>query len=191
MRYLSEDTIQRIVSFVDEYYKENSFSPTIAEIAQNLSLATGTVHKYLHRMTELNKLRFDGRHIITPYIAELQEKFHSPIKNSIPPESSHIPTNYVDNGDYFWYRIKDCSMVNSGIDNGDWILIRKQDSENKCDDVTVSINNDATLVTLSYNQDTHQVILISECNEKEKHPNQNLDDISVKGVVVHILKKTR
>ena len=32
MRYLSEETMQRIMVFVDEYYNENSYSLTIAEI---------------------------------------------------------------------------------------------------------------------------------------------------------------
>lgn len=91
MRCLNDETMLRIISFVDEYYKENSYSPTIAKIAKSLSLAAGTVHKYLHRMTEMNKLRFDGRHIITPYISELQEQFHSPIKNNVLTEAPPIP----------------------------------------------------------------------------------------------------
>ena len=56
MRYLSEETMQRIIAFVDEYYNENSYSPTIAEISRRLSFAVGTVPKYLHRMTEMDTL---------------------------------------------------------------------------------------------------------------------------------------
>lgn len=202
MRCLNDETMLRIISFVDEYYKENSYSPTIAKIAKSLSLATGTVHKYLHRMTEMNKLRFDGRHIITPYISELQEQFHSPIKNNVLTEAPRyhreqytesipIPMYSLDGGDYVWYHVNEGSMVSFGIDNGDWILIRKQNTENKCNDVTVSINNETTFASISYNQENHQIILISSDNDNEKHPNQNLDNTSLQGVVVHILKKTR
>ena len=38
MRYLSEETMQRIIVFVDEYYNENSYSPTIAEITTELCI---------------------------------------------------------------------------------------------------------------------------------------------------------
>ena len=109
MRYLSEETMQRIIVFVDEYYNENSYSPTIAEISRSLSLAVGTVHKYLHRMTEMHKLYFDGRHIITPYIEELQGKFHAPVSGDIAcgspiyAEDQHddtfpIPIDFIGKG---------------------------------------------------------------------------------------------
>ena len=133
MRYLSEETMQRIIAFVDEYYNENSYSPTIAEISRSLSLAVGTVHKYLHRMTEMDKLYFDGRHIITPYIEELQGKFHAPVSGDIAcgspiyAEEQHddtflIPTDFIGKGEYFWLRAKGDSMTNAGIDSGDLVM---------------------------------------------------------------------
>ena len=141
MRYLSEETMQRIIAFVDEYYNENSYSPTIAEISRSLSLAVGTVHKYLHRMTEMDKLYFDGRHIITPYIEELQGKFHAPVSGDIAcgspiyveeqyDDSFPIPTDFIGKGEYFWLRAKGDSMTNAGIDSGDLVLIRKQNTAN-------------------------------------------------------------
>ena len=47
MRTLNENTMQRVVSYVDRYHEKNGYTPTIAEIAGALSLAVGTVHKYL------------------------------------------------------------------------------------------------------------------------------------------------
>ena len=144
MRYLSEETMHRIIAFVDEYYNENSYSPTIAEISRSLSLAVGTVHKYLHRMPEMDKLYFDGRHIITPYIEELQGKFHAPVSGDIAcgspiyAEEQHddmfpIPTDYVGKDEYFWLRANGDSMINAGIDSGDLVLIRKQNTANEGD----------------------------------------------------------
>ena len=200
MRYLSEETMQRIIAFVDEYYNENSYSPTIAEISRRLSFAVGTVHKYLHRMTEMDKLYFDGRHIITPYIEELQGKFHAPVSGDIAcgspiyAEEQHddsfpIPTDYIGKGEYFWLRAKGHSMVNAGIDNGDLVLIRKQNTANEGDIVVALIDDSATLKTLSYDRSKRKVVLIAENDDKESYPNQIYDNIIIQGVAEHVLKR--
>ena len=62
MRYLSEETKERIVHFVDSYYADNGYTPTIAEIAAGIRMSDATVHKYLHRMNDAGELSFDGRH---------------------------------------------------------------------------------------------------------------------------------
>ena len=200
MRYLSEETMQRIIAFVDEYYNENSYSPTISEISQSLSLAVGTVHKYLHRMTEMDKLYFDGRHIITPYIEELQGKFHAPVSGDIAcgspiyaeeqrDDAFPIPTDYVGKGEYFWLRAKGDSMINAGIDSGDLVLIRKQNTANEGDIVVALIDDSATLKTLSYDRANRKVVLKAENDDKKNYPNQIYDNIIIQGVAEHVLKK--
>ena len=61
MRYLSEETKERIVHFIDSYYADNGYTPTIAEIAAGIRMSDATVHKYLHRMNDAGELSFDGR----------------------------------------------------------------------------------------------------------------------------------
>lgn len=200
MRYLSEETMQRIVSFVDEYYNENSYSPTIAEISKSLSLAVGTVHKYLHRMTETDKLCFDGRHIITPYIEELHGRFHAPVSGDVAcgspiyAEEQHdeafpIPTDYIGKGEYFWLRAKGDSMINAGIYSGDLVLIRKQNTANEGDIVVALIEDSATLKTYTLDRKNRKVVLIAENDDKENYPNQIYDNIIIQGVAKNVLKK--
>lgn len=200
MRYLSEETMQRIIAFVDEYYSENSYSPTIAEISRSLSLAVGTVHKYLHRMTKMDKLFFDGRHIITPYIEDLQGRFHVPVGGDIAcgspiyAEEQHddmfpIPTEFIGKGEYFWLRAKGDSMINAGIDSGDLVLIRKQNTANEGDTIVALIEDSATLKTLSYDRANRKVVLIAENDDKENNPNQVYDTIVIQGVAEYVLKK--
>lgn len=200
MRYLSKETMQRIIAFVDKYYNENSYSPTIAEISQNLSLAVGTIHKYLHRMTEMDKLYFDGRHIITPYIEELQDKFHAPISGDIAcgspiyaeeqhEESFPLPDDFIGKGEYFWLRAKGDSMINAGIDSGDLVLIRIQNTANEGDIVVALIDDSATLKTLSYDRVNRKVVLISENDDKDNYPNQIYDNIIVQGKAEYVFKK--
>ena len=84
MRYLSEETMQRIIAFVDEYYNENSYSPTIAEISRSLSLAVGTVHKYLHRMTEMDKCISMGGISLHPTLKNYKANSTRPSAGTLP-----------------------------------------------------------------------------------------------------------
>ena len=163
-------------------------------------MAIGTVHKYLHRMTEMDKLYFDGRHIITPYIEELQGKFHAPVSGDIAcgspiyAEEQHddtfpIPTDFIGKGEYFWLRAKGDSMINAGIDSGDLVLIRKQNTANEGDIVVALIDDSATLKTLSYDRANHKVVLKAENDDKKNYPNQIHDNIIIQGVAEHVLKK--
>lgn len=185
---------------MDEYYNENIYLPTIAEISRSLSLAVGTVHKYLHCMAEMDKLYFDGRHIIAPYIEELQGKFHAPVSGDIAcgspiyaeeqyGEAFLIPTDYIGKGEYFWLRAKGDSMINAGIDSGDLVLIRKQNTADEGNIVVALIEDSATFKTLSYDRPNRKVVLIAENDDKENYPDQIYDNIIIQGVTEYVLKK--
>ena len=200
MRYLSKETMKKIICFVDTYYKNNGYSPTIVEISRSTHLAVGTVHKYLHRMKEMDMISLDGRHIITPYIEDLQEKFSAPISGEIAcgspiyadeqnEEQFPIPKEYIGNGEYFWLRAKGKSMINVGINNNDLVLIRKQNVADE-GDIIVALNEDsATLKTYTLDHINQKIVLISENDDNEKYPKQIYDEILIRGIAVYVLKK--
>ena len=200
MRYLSKETMQKILSFVDTYYKNNGYSPTIVEIARRTGLAVGTVHKYLHRMNEIDMVSLEGRHIVTPYIEDLQGKFSAPVKGEIAcgspiyaeeqnEENFLIPKEYIGNGEYFWLRAKGNSMINVGINNNDLVLIRKQNVADEGDIIVALIEDSATLKTYTLDHKNQKIVLISENDDNEKYPNQIYDDIMIRGIAVYVLKK--
>lgn len=200
MRYLSKETMQKIIFFVDVYYKNNGYSPTIAEIARSTYLAVGTVHKYLHRMNEIDMIALEGRHIITPYIENLQGKFSAPISGEIAcgspiyaeeqnEEKFPIPKEYIGNGEYFWLRAKGKSMINVGINDNDLVLIRKQNVADEGDIIVALIEDSATLKTYTLDHKNQKIVLISENDDNEKYPNQIYDEILIRGIAVYVLKK--
>ena len=80
-------------------------------------------------------------------------------------------------------------MTNAGIDSGDLVLIRKQNTANEGDIVVALIDDSATLKTLSYDRATRKVVLKAENDDKENYPNQIYDNIIIQGVAEHVLKK--
>ena len=80
-------------------------------------------------------------------------------------------------------------MINAGIDSGDLVLIRKQNTANEGDIVVALIDDLATLKTLSYDRANRKVVLKAENDDKKNYPNQVYDNIVIQGVAEHVLKK--
>ena len=80
-------------------------------------------------------------------------------------------------------------MTNAGIDSGDLVLIRKQNTANEGDIVVALIDDSATLKTLSYDRANRKVVLKAENDDKKNYPNQVYDNIVIQGVAEHVLKK--
>ena len=80
-------------------------------------------------------------------------------------------------------------MTNAGIDSGDLVLIRKQNTANEGDIVVALIDDSATLKTLSYDRANRKVVLKAENDDKKNYPNQVYDNIIIQGVAERVLKK--
>ena len=198
MRYLSEETMNALIAFVDDYHEKRGYTPTISEIAGALSLAVGTVHKYLHRMADAGRIELAGRHIVTPSVAARQKR-SVPIAGEIAcgapvlvdestDEAFPLPAGFSDADDYFWLRARGRSMENAGIDDGDLVLIRRQPSADPGQIVAALIGDEATLKTFLPDPKLRKIVLRAENDDKTAYPDQIYDAILVRGVAVYVLK---
>ena len=96
-----------------------------------------------------------------------------------------LPKSLIGQGKFFLLKASGNSMTNAGIDDGDLVLIRQQDTANEGDIVVALVENENTLKRLAYNGRKHRYYL---------HPeNETMDDIyvenlSVQGVAIKVLK---
>ena len=197
MRTLSVETMERVIAFIDRYHDRNGYTPTISEIALGLSLAVGTVHKYLHRMAENGMIELDGRHVITPNIARRRE-LSAPVAGEIAcgapvwveetrGESLPLPAGFSD-GEYFWLRARGSSMIGVGIDDGDYVLIRRQPTAGSGETVAALIENEATLKIFLPDPKRRKIVLRAANDDKTAYPDQIYDAILIRGVAVFVLK---
>jgi len=198
MRTLSEETMKSVVAFIDRYYEKNGYTPTIAETAAGLSLAVGTVHKYLHRMAENGRIELSGRHVVTPAIAARQGR-EAPLVGEIAcgapiyveesrDESVPLPAGTAGRDDLFWLRARGNSMVNAGIDDGDFVLIRRQDSADPGQTVVALIGDEATLKTFLPDPKRRKIVLRAANDDKKTYPDQIYDHVLIRGVALSVLK---
>lgn len=107
--------------------------------------------------------------------------------NSSTDEYFPLPDGWIRGRDeHFFLRVRGDSMIGADIDNGDLVLIHRQQTAQNRDIVAVAIDEDATLKRFMKMGDT--VLLIPENNEYEPIQMRG-DQIFVIGVAVGVLKQ--
>lgn len=196
MRYKSEERMEEIRQFIDDYCLEHRRSPSIQTIASGIGVVKSTVYKYLLEMNNRGMIEYDGKSIKTAITqkADFSSKM-TPILGSIvcgEPEYAEenfeeyvsLPSALFGFGDFFILRTHGDSMIEAGIEDGDMVVVRKQNTAYEGDIVVALVENETTLKTF-HRDSTGRVIL---------HPeNKNMKDIYpeicyIQGVAEHIIK---
>ena len=76
MRTKDQETLDKIMKFVNKYYRDNRIAPTISEVASGVGVARSTTHRYLQELSDRDLLDY-GRGILSA------------------PESAKMKTAYV------------------------------------------------------------------------------------------------
>ena len=200
MRHKSEATMGKIIKETERFYFTYRRSPSITELANAVGCARSTAHGYLREMDAKEMLSYDGESITTPLMRKTDmNAVLSPILGSVicgEPQMEEenfeeivaLPTAVFGNGDFFLLHAKGESMIGAGIDPGDLVVVRKQETAEDGDIVVVLVNNENTLKRY-YRDEAHRCIRL--------HPeNPNMKDIYVRncriqGVASHVIKRLR
>lgn len=195
MRHKDKATFEKIERFVNEFSDRYGFSPTMAEIADAIGIGKTTVYRYLSQMKKDGVVDYSGfRNVKTTKtnVQSVRIPVLGAIACGIPKyaeenieEYVKLPVSLFGQGDYFILRAVGDSMIGASIEDGDLVLIRKQDYANEGQIVVALINNDATLKRFYPEPKKHRVRL---------HPeNPEMDDIitkdcEIQGVAVKVFK---
>ena len=195
MRTKNPETMKNIIEFVEEYYFKHNSSPTTSVIADGVGIARGTVHKYLVDMDARGMISYDGKTITNDRINKINPGFIGvPVVGSIAcgvpnlaeediEEYIPLPEKLFGKGDFFILRAKGQSMIEAGIDEGDLVIVRMQNTAENGQIVVALIDEEATLKRF-----------YKEKNGIRLHPeNSSMEDIfvpdcSIQGVAVKVLK---
>ena len=204
MRRQDESKKSVILDFIDEYYNEYNEIPAVRTIAEGTGIALATVHRYLLSLKESGELEYNGRKSISTKRIDLESRHASaPVLGYVRCgegeeeteeviEYIRLPESLVGTGEFFVLIAKGDSMIDAGVNEGDYVVIRKQNTASDGDYVVAlyeGLNNLKELVL-----DNGRYILRS-CNEdKETYPDIYSRDLKIQGVavcVMHRLKKRR
>ena len=159
MRTKNQETLDRILKFVNKYYQEHHSSPTINDVAEGVGVARSTTHRYLQELSDRNLIDY-GRGILSaPQSAKMKTAYVSaPLVGSIRcgnPEDEEesieeyvsLPVTMFGKGDFYILRAKGDSMVDAAICDGDYVVVREQNSAVNGDIVAALLDDEATVKT--------------------------------------------
>ena len=161
---------QLILDFLKDEVSKKGYPPSVREICQAVGLkSTSTVHTHLTRLEELGYIRrdptkpraieiFEATSETAPPIPLPRDTKFVPIVGEITAgqpilavesfeDSFPIPTDFVDEGNYFMLKIKGDSMIEAGILDKDFVLVRQQNDAINGDIIVALLDDSATVKT--------------------------------------------
>ena len=170
-----------ILKFIEEQVKENGYPPSVREIGKAIGLSsTATVHAYLEKLEKdgyIKKEDKKGRTLKVikgtdgKPIQESNKNFYTqkemvevPVIGRITAgqpilavenvtDTFPIPIDFVGNCDSFMLTVRGESMIEAGILDGDYILVKKQINANNGEIVVALIEDEATVKTFYKEKD--------------------------------------
>lgn len=195
-RKRNPEKMKKICSFVEEYFFNYHRSPTMQKIADELGVSKSTAYYYVNEMAEKGMLSYDGRTIST---TSMQNSIYSvnraPMIGNIvcgSPEYSEenfegyvaLPEALFGKGDFFVLRTHGDSMIDAGIDNGDRVVVSKQNTANVGEIVVALVDNETTLKTYMVNEEGRMFLRPQNKSMSDIYP----DSCFIQGVVKFIIK---
>lgn len=169
-----EDKQRKILEFVTEYMNENGYPPSIREICQGVGLSsTSTVHAHLETLKKnglLEKADAKSRGIrvknsnISEVVGE-NDVVNVPVIGKVAAgtpilatenleRTFPIPADFIgSSGNSFMLKVKGESMIEAGIFDGDYIIVKQQSVANNGEIVVALINDEATVKTFYKEKD--------------------------------------
>lgn len=156
------DNQQRILDFIKSEIQSKGYPPSVREIANAVGLkSTSTVHGHLQRLEKRGLLHRDA---MKPRAMEVvgDPNFVRNNTTAVPvvgrvtaglpilaeenlDEYVPIPEIMLGDGEHFILLVRGDSMIDAGILNGDYIVVRRQPDAHNGDIVVAMIDDSATV----------------------------------------------
>jgi len=195
---------QQILDFIVQHIRDNGYPPTVREIGQHVGLSSSSsVHFHLKALEAAGYLQRDGSltRAIRPSTTTRQVPEVRPMGRHIPligrvaagepilateniEEMLPMPDNLFTGKDLFMLEVKGNSMINAGILDGDYVIVRCQDTAENGDIVVALLEDEATVKRFYKHSDHVELRLESD----QMQPIQ-VSDVQVVGRVCGVLRR--
>ena len=170
-----------ILKFIEKQVKENGYPPSVREIGKAVGLSsTATVHTYIQGLAKKGYIKKEdqkGRtlRVLKGGLSENEKSSPKPVYNGrelvdVPvigkitagapilavenvTDTFPIPIDFVGNSESFMLTVRGESMIEAGILDGDYILVKRQNSARNGQIVVALIEDEATVKTFYKEKD--------------------------------------
>jgi repressor LexA len=149
---------KNVLEFLQRFIQENGYSPSYQEIANAFGLSSrSTAQKYVERLKEAGYLEMESHS--KRGVSVKQSGIHLPLLGKVAagrPIEYHLHQEFVEvpssflrmDAEHFCLVVQGDSMIEAGILDGDYAVIRKQDHAANGAVIVASIDGEATLKKL-------------------------------------------
>jgi repressor LexA len=157
------ETQALILQYIREQISSRGFPPSVREICEAVGLkSTSTVHGHLKRLEKQGQLRRDSmKPRAMAVLKKTQEEINGrvrmipllgPVAAGSPilaeesiSETLPVPDFLLKDGEHFALLVRGDSMIQAGILDGDYLVVKQQQQANNGDIVVAMIGGDATV----------------------------------------------
>jgi len=202
------DRQRAILDVIERHQRERGYPPSVREIGEAVGLtSTSTVHSHLGTLQRPGFLRRDPtkpRAIEVHYdpssggVVERRPVHHVPLVGEVAAgtdvlaqenieETWPMPADLTGDGQLFMLRVRGDSMIDAGIIDGDYVVVRQQRDANKGDVIVAGIPGDEATVK-TYTKKAGKIVLVP-ANARFKPIELDPGDVTIYGKVVTVMRK--
>jgi repressor LexA len=156
---------KQILHYIVQHTEAHGYPPTVREIGEAVSLSSSsTVHAHLKAMEQAGLIRRDA--VLTRAIRVVtsdrapdqgpKRVMSLPLVGRVAAgkpmlavedgdETFPVPMDFLAGGDGFVLRVNGESMIDDGIKNGDYVIVRRQNVAENGDTVVAMVEDEATV----------------------------------------------
>jgi repressor LexA len=166
---------KEVLSFIDHFKREHSYSPTIREIAEHFEISVKGAHDHVTALKKKGSLRLENRRSRTMEVVGAHDRDHSveiPLLGTVAAGLPILAEENLEgtvlvheatlkkNRKYFALHVRGDSMSGAGIMDGDLAVIEKTSIVHN-GEIAVAMVNDAVTVKRFF-KEAHRIKLQAE-----------------------------
>lgn len=170
---MSEATLnaqeQRVLEYIKEQIKDTGYPPSVREICAALGFkSTSSAHQYIWRLAEKGYIDKGDLKTRAIKVVGSESTISVPIVGKVAAGEPILATENIEDymsigesfftkdalkNDNFILKVQGESMINAGINNGDYIIVSKQETARNGQIVVAMIDGEATVKTFYKEKD--------------------------------------
>lgn len=156
------DNQEKILAFIRKEIRVKGYPPSVREICDAVGLkSTSTVHGHLQRLQKKGLLRRDptkprALEVLCDPDRSTKEVVNIPLVGKVAAglpilalehieDTFPLPMDFVGDGDHFMLQLQGDSMIEIGMLDGDYVVVRKQEVAENGEIVVAMIDEEATV----------------------------------------------
>ena len=199
---------RQVLEFIDTEVRRRGYPPSVREIGEAVGLSSSsTVHAHLAALQDKGFLTRDPtkpRAIEVRFepesgaAVERRPVRHVPLVGDVAAgtgvlaaenveETLPVPEDFTGDGTLFMLRVRGDSMIDAGIFDGDYVVVRQQESADPGDTVVAGIPGEEGTVK-TFLRRRNKIVLRPE-NDAMDELVYDPDDVRIYGKVVTVLRR--